>query len=199
MGIHSFGEELRALVNQYATLRPFVCNGDPLNCKAFVVGTNPASEVPFFPFWDDQTGFDRDRWLECYSSKRAASGREPLSATRQRIERIVRAAAPVQILETNLFSAPTRREADLTDEHKRQSALDFLLSSISPSVIVVHGAEARKHFEKRFGQTLAPNGAFSEIELGEIRMKLCTINHLSRVSYDDASRLGEAIRAAVTG
>src|SRR5688572_31077171 len=42
--------------------RPFVCDGSPLKCKIFIVGTNSARlvEHPFFDFWDPLYGF-RDR------------------------------------------------------------------------------------------------------------------------------------------
>jgi hypothetical protein len=90
--------------------RPFVCDGDPYKCKAFLVGYNPASQVPFWPFWSDATGFDKSVWFDCYRLYRMAeplkegrTRRQPISSTRQRIEWIIDAAKPVQVLETNLY------------------------------------------------------------------------------------------------
>src|SRR5688572_3973659 len=45
--------------------RPFVCDGSPLNCRIFIVGTNSAKlfHEPFFSFWDPSYGFKKDDFL----------------------------------------------------------------------------------------------------------------------------------------
>lgn len=146
MDLQSFDAKLRTLAGDRS--RPFICGGNPLDCKAFIVGANSASKVAFWKFWKVETGFERENWLECYRSARSKDGKAPTSPTRQRIDKIVGAAAPAKILETNLYSVATPREADLRKEDKQLAVLEFLLSSISPRVILVHGASARRHFEK---------------------------------------------------
>jgi hypothetical protein len=176
-------------------LRPFVCDGDPFDCKAFLVGTNAATDVPFWPFWKPEFGFDKTAWLKCYESRR--KGRA--SATRQRIARIVSAASPAKILETNLFAAPTAREADLKPEDRQSPIFDFLLESLLPSVIVTHGAKARHAFEKRYGTTPAKGDAtFVNIDHKGRTIRFCAVRHLSRLSFDFAEQLGSAVRAVLS-
>jgi hypothetical protein len=110
-----------------AAARPFVCDGRPYECKAFVIGTNSVSAAAFWDFWNDETGFVGRRWLECYRSTRSKAQDRPISPKRERIDKIVSAAAPVKILETNLYSTPTRSEAGLRKQDKQRSVLDFFL------------------------------------------------------------------------
>ena len=55
-------------------MRPFVCDGNPCDCKAFIVGINPASRVSFWAFWSDETGFDKKSWLARYVAEREHVG-----------------------------------------------------------------------------------------------------------------------------
>jgi len=160
-------KELRELDNKVKDLlwgklrppdsRPFVCNGDPYECKAFIVGCNPASGLRKSSFWeywpdDDETGFKREEWLRAYESER------PLSRTRQNINLIVsRAGAqphPVKVLETNVYSIPTPSERELRgilkqmDGGVESAAAIFvrLLVEVKPKVIFLHGQTAREAF-----------------------------------------------------
>jgi hypothetical protein len=155
----AFRSGLEACVGTDGTARPFVCAGNPYCCEAFLVGINPASSVPFWPFWDDEKGFDKARWFECYCKQRGN-----VSPTRRAIEWLVKAAAPVKILETNLFSTPTRRAAALRKEDRQTRAFEFLLAEIRPHALLFHGRPARIWFEHRFGCSLTP--CFSRVTIG---------------------------------
>ena len=39
------------VLNRETDLRPFVCEGSPIECESFLVGINPASEMSV-DFWD---------------------------------------------------------------------------------------------------------------------------------------------------
>jgi hypothetical protein len=47
------------MTEERAAMRPFLCDGNPYDCEAFIVGINPASSVSFWSFWNDETGFDK--------------------------------------------------------------------------------------------------------------------------------------------
>ena len=197
MSLRPFREQLEKLTGGKHGARPFVCDGDPLNCKAFIVGINAASDVQFWPFWTDETGFDKTRWYDCYRAERTAAGRKPVSPTRERIERIVRAAAPVQILETNLFSVATPRAADLQKTDKLPEVLEFLLCRISPTVLLLHGKVVREYFERLCCHPLACS--FASTVINGKPFKIAAVKQLAYVSYNKASELGEAIRSFRAG
>ncbi len=79
--LRTFADNLADVIGRPTTLRPFVCEGDPLACKVFLVGFNPATEMEkdFWHYWTDR-GFERQRWVSDYMLERAA---RPLSAGKQ--------------------------------------------------------------------------------------------------------------------
>jgi hypothetical protein len=74
MDMRDFGLRLKAAMGNVDELRPFVCEGDPRTCAAFVVGINPATSMSgFLEFWTDETGFNKVNWLTAYRNARAFS------------------------------------------------------------------------------------------------------------------------------
>jgi hypothetical protein len=43
MDLKEFDRQLRGLLGDEQGLRPFVCQGSPLECQVFIVGLNPAT------------------------------------------------------------------------------------------------------------------------------------------------------------
>ena len=168
---------LQGIVGRSSTLRPFVCDGSPLDCEVFIVGGNPATDigVDFWKFWSDDYGFHRTAWFETYiqSSKRGA-----VSPTRRRIDLIVGEAAPVRCLETNIFAKPTRRGGDLDKRERNTAPFDYLLRKVKPGLVIAHGKDARTHLASLRG---------AEFELWEEK-------HFSRVKLERARDIGRRIR-----
>lgn len=113
--LHHFEDELRTLLIDFERPRPFVCEGNPLDCDIFIVGFNAATEMKanFWDFWSTEVGFNKQRWLDEYRKERAVkplapgkTRRNKISATRQRIEWMVSATSPHRCLETNLYAKP---------------------------------------------------------------------------------------------
>jgi hypothetical protein len=107
------------LIGRPTDLRLFVCDGSPLECRAFIVGFNPAtaSEKDFWTFWDPNTGFKKSEWLQNYIRERrqrplkpGRTRRNTISSTRRVIDWIVSEASPLKILETNIYTAAPVRE-----------------------------------------------------------------------------------------
>ncbi|MEX6507657.1 hypothetical protein [Jiella sp. M17.18] len=93
-------------------LRPFICEGSPLECDVALVGYNPATalEADFWEFWVPGQGFDKARWFETYKSERRSkplkpgkSRRTPVSPTRKRIELFLDGLGDRKCIETNLY------------------------------------------------------------------------------------------------
>ena len=109
--LSEFEVYLRTAAPPLSGLRPFVCEGSPLNCQVALVGYNPATSLSadFWDFWDAESGFDKERWFETYKQERAAeplkegrTRRRQISMTRQRIELFLN-GLDTSCLETNLY------------------------------------------------------------------------------------------------
>ncbi len=183
--LETFARGLRRVTDSDPSLRPFVCDGSPLTCQAFIVGANPATAVEFWPFWDDTKGFDRSGWHAAYEGHRIIAGKPRVSSTRARIDRIVEAAAPVQILETNVFVMPSQSTHDLGAPARSLEVIEYLLGTIRPAVVLAHGREARMAM-------LELKHVVEEVEVIESK-------HLSRVGYAVADDLGHRVRLIVEG
>ena len=149
-----FEQDLTALIGKPSVLRPFVCDGSPLECEVFIVGFNPAtaSSTDFWSFWRTAYCFQKAAWYENYLNERrlrplkaGKSRRNPISNTRRVIDWILAEASPVKCLETNIYSFPTEQSTDLSTSQRSTAPFDFLLSKIKPRVIVAHGDDAIAH------------------------------------------------------
>ncbi len=154
--LDNFEKDLLTLIGKPTDLRPFVCDGSPLDCEVFIVGFNPATEMSanFWNFWRSGYGFDKPAWFEAYKGERqerplkpGKTRRSPVSNTRRVIGWILEEASPVKILETNIFAAPTEQAADLASAQRLTAPFDFLTELIKPRVMVVHGNDATRHLQ----------------------------------------------------
>lgn len=185
-----FYEELSTRLNKNNSDRPFVCDGNPLECSIFIVGFNPATEMTatFREFWNVESGFDKKTWLDAYIQERESkpfkpgkSRRNKLSNTRQRIEWILNSISEIKCLETNLYMTPTVEAKELTRSQKDASIFNFLLETVKPKSILVHGVEAKKHLESLTDdkKTLKLE-VFSEVMINGHKVSIYPITHLSR-------------------
>ena len=148
-----FEEKLMELTGRSTSLRPFVCEGNPLSCEVFIVGTNPATQTrsDFWDFWRNSYGFDKQAWFSSYlKDRQALAARNPakrvrsISNTRQRLEWLIEEAAPLACLETNLFVKATASERDLLLVDRQTAIFEFLLNTIRPRLIIAHGKQAQE-------------------------------------------------------
>lgn len=149
MTLDEFERKLVGLIEQPTNLRPFVCDGSPLDCQIFLVGFNPATqmEADFWQFW--QGGYNKAAWFREYRAERAAKPLKPgkklrpaISPTRRNIEAFVEGARPAKVLETNIYAAATDDMKSLDLESREIAPFRFLLETIRPKVVVVHGKPA---------------------------------------------------------
>ena len=149
--LHEFSLGLASLIGRPTDLRPFVCEGSPLDCDVFLVGINPASRmsVDFWDFWSDSYGFDKRAWFEKYKEERGSrplkhgrKRRNEVSNTRRIIEEVVSGANPVNCLETNMYAKATKQASDLDERSKISTSFDYLLRQIAPRLVIAHGKDA---------------------------------------------------------
>lgn len=151
MRVSEFEESLAALVGRPTVLRPFVCDGSPLECDIFLVGFNPATTMAgdFWDHWETGIGFDKAAWFQAYLADRKArplrpgrKSRPAVSNTRRCLGWIEEGASGSSILETNIFARATATKADLAIEDRHSEPFRFLVETIKPKVIVAHGIDA---------------------------------------------------------
>lgn len=148
---------------RFGLMRPWMSIGDPSQARVFIVGANAAT--PFPP-----EVVDRDSYIDALVNGGDALRRIYLrvrqdrpSPTRQNIDGLVarlerHGAAPV--LETNVWSLPTRSLAELRRVDVSQVAasavLPALVSFLRPRVLIVHGVEASRGLAGSLGRDIDP-------------------------------------------
>ena len=188
--LQNFEEQLRDLIGAPTDLRPFVCDGSPLACRAFIVGFNPATAMSadFWQFWRSGYGFDKAAWFSAYKIDRrdrplklGKTRRNATSNTRRVIDLILEEANPIRCLETNIYSAPTEQATDLPSRKRITAPFDFLIAAIKPRVIITHGADAAEHIRSK-----------------HLSARIISVSHFSRGwSKERARELGNQIKSAV--
>ena len=198
MNLDDFERQLLEVIDRPASVRPFVCDGSPLDCRIFIVGANPATEMAgdFWDFWESGYGFRKEAWSEAYAAQRLARGKRALSNTRRVLDRIA-ASTSAACLETNVFATPTELTAHLPSSARRTDPLDFLLDAVQPAAVVAHGEEARRHLEARFGARI-PMGALAEADAPWGAVLVRGERHFARgYGYTEAESLGSDLERVV--
>jgi len=198
-----FAEALGERIGRPAYVRPFVCEGSPLECRAFIVGSNPATtlELDYWTFWERGYGFHRGAWAEASRAQRRAAGKREITPTRRMLGRIIQEAAPVSCLDTNVFATPTPAERDLAPELRLTGTFDFVLGAVRPAALLAHGREAADHLRRLLTVERLPGERFEAVPAPWGSLRVMAVRHLSRGwSYAQAEALGRALReAAVRG
>jgi hypothetical protein len=191
--IKEIDREIRRLTGEGDLSRPFLCHGSPIGCDVAEVGINPGTDTPFWPYWNSKTGCDKDSWLADYLCR---NGR--LKPTRDRIEVLCQALAPLRCLELNLYHHHARSEADLAKEHQDTALFDFMLKAVRPRVLLVHGNTPIKHLERLLSVTLEKDQFTLASYLAVPIQVFAAKSHFSRgVSRDYVGSIGERIKARV--
>jgi hypothetical protein len=181
--------EIRRLTGENGLSRPFLCTGSPVGCDVAEVGINPGTDTPFWPYWNVQSGCDKDGWLGAYIQRH---GR--LKPTRDRIEVLAQSLAPLRLLELNLYHHFSPNLDSLASEHRDTALFDYLLRITKPRVLLVHGDKPAKHLGNLFGVPI-PKSAFVRTNyLGQTIDVYRAERHFAYVSRDYVVRVALAIR-----
>lgn len=184
MNLERFASGLADIIGKPSRLRPFVCDGSPLDCQVFLVGHNPAtpSDRDFWTDWGPK-GFDKTSWMKAYLEERANRPLKPgktfrprISPSRRVIDQVV-AAAGIPILETNIFAGPS---PDMPSLKERDIApFRYLVETLQPAVLVTHG-----------------NAAAEAVARLALPSEIISVPHFSRGwSGEKAAELGRMLRA----
>ncbi|MEI6949887.1 hypothetical protein V9K67_22060 [Paraflavisolibacter sp. H34] len=174
--------------------RPFICSGSPLACKIFIVGCNPATGGAGFQEHFGESGFDYGAWWKDYLDARQKSGkRTKASPTRRNIRIIseVLQSTGLSALETNVYATPSTRKSLLSPKDQDTAVFDFLLQSIGPTLLFIHGKDACRAIEQRIKGPLVGDGWN---RIGGRKCYCVLDRHLSyRYSGAEAERTGRKL------
>lgn len=187
----AFREELlKRLPSPYA--RPFVCDGSPLTCQAFIVGENAATrlEQPFVTYWSDESGFLLDRFQRDYLATR-----DSIKGARPRIERISGAIAPC--LETNVYATPTPKARNLTAADRKHPIIEFLFEAVKPRLVFAHGKTAVDFFAQATGAQNFTEDVQRSRWHGHDFLLYGRPGPLWRMGFDEATALGTRLSQAL--
>lgn len=188
-----FDAAIRRLTLESPNARPFLCHGLPWPADAMLVGLNPGSGTPFWPYWNADTGCDKAAWLADYLKRHGRFG-----PTRKRIELLFRELEGYRCVECNLFAAPSRRLSDLPAALRSTALFDYLLETIRPRLVFVHGSEAVRHLRDKLGIALTSDSP-EPVNGGNWRGIVYATRHLSyRWSDAGVVALGRTLRAILT-
>ena len=169
--------------------RPFLCDGSPIGAEVFLVGINPGTDTPFWPYWGLPGGCHKNEWIDEYLRRHSR-----FKPTRQRIEMLFKAISPIKCLETNVFFEYSPDEKSLRRAARDTKLFEYLLATICPTVMFIHGASGIKHMEQVL-KTSLPTGQFITVNYNGREMDVITGRHLSRGwSYERVDSLGKQIR-----
>ena len=192
MTLEKFREGLERLMPT-PEARPFTCKGSPLECRLFIVGLYPATQLGNFfgCYWSDDRGFLRDDFEADYSHIRKKVG------TRPRIEAFVEGACPVPCLETNIYAVP--KETACGPESKNTKIIKYLIETIQPAGIFVHMNKPKEFFQELSG--CKPGDKPKRVKKGfrQPTWLLGAPRPLPYISIDDARTAGTKMKDCVKG
>lgn len=174
--------------------RPFLCDGSPLDCSVAIIGINPATTTPFWPYWRSGIGFEKQRWLSAYH---AAQGNKR-NQTRPRIELLVSQLQPLRCLELNLWPYSSRSEAVLAPHLRNTEVFNYLLSLVQPKLLFVFGNTPIKALATALGIASLPKNQFTSCVYQGNTLQVFATSHLSRGwSMQRVTELGQQLKARV--
>ncbi|TLX64030.1 hypothetical protein DN820_08445 [Stutzerimonas nosocomialis] len=184
MNLEKFEAELKDLVGKPFHDRPFVCDGSPLDCQVFIVGINAASKMKedFWDFWRPGYGFDKQAWYRAYLNSRTKTSRTR-TAMQIVMDEAISMNGNARFIETNIYSIPTARERMLKREQMSTQVFDFLLETIKPKILLVHGAKPNRYLQKN----------------GYGNSRVIETPHFVRISHEFARARGREIAQALAG
>jgi hypothetical protein len=184
--------KIRDLVGDDPLSRPFLCHGSPLECQVASVGINPATDTPFWPYWNAVNGFSKDHWLAEYRGRH-----KRLKPTRDRLEIFCGAMRPIKCLELNLYTHCSRNEATLAKDYQTTDLFDFMVDAVKPRLLFVHGNSPILHLSRLLKARIEKDAFTSASYLGQPLEIYASCRHMAYVSRGYASSMGEKLRVRI--
>lgn len=189
-------QELRKLLDPTHHARPFICDGSPFGCDVVIVGINPATVTPFWPFWNPSSGFDKPGWLLAYKA-------DPLNKrnqTRPRVEALVRGLLPLRSLELNIFPYSSPNERELPVELRDKRVFNLMLSLSRPKLLFIFGNTPILELASTLHVAPFAKEQFTACEYQGHKFDVFATSHLSRGwSMERVADLAKLLKKKISG
>lgn len=191
ISLTDFDTLIRKTVLKFPGGRPLLCDGNPLECDILLVGINPSTSSDFIKYWDREVGFNKSAWLGDYL---ATNGK--LKPTRKRIEIFESVVKPLKVVETNVYSSPSDREAELKETERNSEFFEQIIDILKPKLVLCYGKTANLAVEALFGVPVVKGKFLSDPGLSfDIRYE----NHFAyQWSFESVKRLGQEVASRYT-
>jgi hypothetical protein len=187
-------KEIRRVLHIETPSRPFIADGSPFGCEVAIVGINPGTAASFWNYWSDSSGFSRTQWVSDYYARPGARR----NATRNRIERLVPALAPMRVIELNAYPYSTRTEAEIPAHLKDPAILHLMLGVAKPRVLFLFGKAPSRVVPKFLGLPPLELGTTASVNYNGKPIHIFAESHLSRGwSYAAVDALAERIKQKI--
>ena len=180
--IEELDDTIRRLTGEHPEARPFLCDGSPIGSEVFLVGINPGTDTPFWPYWRLPSGCHKDEWIKEYLKRHGH-----FKTTRARIERLFDSIQPVKCLETNIFCRYSPNAASLPKDVQDTRLFDYLCKALSPAVIFIYGDPGIRHIEQIVKRSLQKN-QFTTAMLNGAQIDIIAGPHLRCSAFTDPLR-----------
>lgn len=141
-----FKDKLEVLIEANPKLRPFVCDGYPLECEVFIVGINPATSTDskFLDHWIGSK-FDKEKWFESFEFLLKAIkpkalflyGKEPRKYIEKKYEVDLRGSMPIEIeMEHGKVAVCAIKHVRLVKKEEIESSAKELISLIKIQLLL---------------------------------------------------------------
>jgi uracil-DNA glycosylase len=191
------------------SIRLFVCNGSPFDCRVVLVGINPAfsgfkKTCSFWNFWRDESGFDIQKWLNSFKKLRLKKGKSELTKTRNLIEHFRKKLEEkgIPLMDTNIYMKETSRSNQLKKSEKDTNTFWYLIKTIKPRIIILHGKKPIEHFEEKTGEKLLKHRNTDtpvNINVLDRPTKVFAYHHMSyQMSKDRLNKISDVIANNLT-
>lgn len=139
--VTNFNGKLHSLIPSPCYERPFVCDGQPDQCTVIVIGKNPVTSLSrdWWSYWNDNSGFDLEKFQSVYESERIATQKSPVSNTRRRLNRLRENG--LSCIETNVFRSEDKDSPSTGISNA--DLLKFFFDNIPTlKAVIAHGSVA---------------------------------------------------------
>jgi hypothetical protein len=159
------------------------------------VGVNPTTGE-FWRFWSDSKGFDKTKWFPAFREERLRRGMTlEVGPSRRNIETAILAAHPTHCLDTNVYGIASREAKDLSRSDKRTDAFKFLLLTVKPKALLVHGRDAQQVMAQILGVETLSETSFAPIAIETSRkIMVRAVRHARFWQHPEAERYGRELR-----
>ena len=133
ISLEEFERTLHELIDEDHPNWPFLCQGSPFECEVAVVGINPGTNIPLWPFWSLPYGCNREGWVKTFWQLHKGDQKPTRKRMNILFDFLRKEPHPIKCIEMNLYPYYSPSIAELAPPLKDVRVFEYLLTAIKPS------------------------------------------------------------------